>query len=301
MKNTVGCYRMRHLAIIISILTISCNSTLQKKETVAIDSTILEIQSNTETAQDYDFQTSLFDQVKNFPHISDTTKFITELKDNCHLFDRESKFETINYFKKTKLYGSDKDFFILEYDFKSGSMASFPWKDQIIFDSRGKLINISSAIHLDIVKIFPNENPFLIGTYSTAKGNGRHQVYRIQNDTLENLYEGFLGNRPQTFDRYEDNTINEPYELECKIYDINKDGFNDIVFSGKLVFLQAYSDKAGWYDNELKNGKTISYSVDNPWKKMPITFEFLYNTKTKQFIEKEDYSKKYEYLFGNTK
>lgn len=289
---------MRHFAIIISILIISCNSTIPKNETAPAYIANVKIQSTTDTAKNYEFQTSLFEQVKNYPIISDTTKFITELKDNCHLYDRESKLQTINYFKKTQLYGSEKDFFIIEYDFKNGSMASFPWKNQIIFDSKGKLIHISSAIHLDIIKVFPKANPFIIGTYSTAKGNGYHQVYRIQSDTLENIYEGFLGNRLRTFDEHQDNSVNEPYELECKIADINKDGFNDISFSGKIVLIQKFSKKVGWYDIELKNGKEISYSIDNPWKKIPVTFTFLYDTKTKHFKEKEDYSKKYEYIIG---
>ncbi len=295
-------------------MTLSCNEPLQKnnvvinKDTVTLIDTTPRIEklietslSNIDTVDNYDYQTIPFDLVKFFPHISDTVNFIKELKENCHLFDRPSKGEKINYFKKTKIYGSDKDFYMIEYDYRDGATCAFPWKYQIIFNTKGKLIKILSDIRVDIVKIFPTENPFLIGVSSTGHGNGWHEINRIKSDTIENVYNGFLGNRPQTYDVNQDNSVNEPSEFHYKVSDVNNDGYNDIVFFGNIVLIQGRTKNGDWYDNEIIKGKTISYSVDNPFKKIPVAFRFLYNPKSGHFIEQEDYSKKYEYIFGNTK
>ena len=312
--RTLAAIVMRYTLIIISVLTLSCNEPLQKKNVVAnretltlIDTTlkneklIVTSLSNIDTVVTYDYQTIPFDLVKNFPYIFDTVNFIKELKENCHLFDRPSKEEKINYFKKTKLYGSDKEFYIIEYDYRDGATCAFPWKYQIVFNTNGKLVKILSNIRVDIVKIFPRENPFLISVSSTGHGNGWHEINRIQSDTLEKVYDEFLSNRPQTYDRCEDNTVNEPNEFHYKIVDANNDAYNDITFYGKIVLIQGRTKQGNWYDNEIINGKTISYSVDNPFKKIPAAFTFLYNPKSGHFIEQEDYSKKYEYIFGDTK
>lgn len=305
---------MRYTLIIISVITFSCNEPLQKeniatnRDTLSIidttssgDKLIETSLSNTETVENYDYQTIPFDLVKIFPHISDTVNFIKQLKENCHLFDSPSQDEKINYFKKTKLYGSDKEFYIVEYDYRDGATCAFPWKYQIIFNTKGKLIKILSDIRVDIVRIFPNENPFLVGVSSTGHGNGWHEINRIESDTIENVYNGFLGNRPQTYDVNEDNSVNEPSELHYKVTDVNNDGYNDIVFFGKIVLIQGRTKKGDWYDNEIINGKTVSYSVDSPFKKIPVAFRFLYNPRSGHFIEREDYSKKYENIFGDTK
>jgi hypothetical protein len=305
---------MRYSLIIISILTLYCSDPLQKQRiatntdtlthidtTIKNDILIKSASGNTDTVENYDYQTIPFDLVKNFPHISDTLNFIKELKKNCHLFDRPSQGDKINYLKKTKIYGSDKEFYIIEYDYRDGAICAFPWKYQIIFDTRGKLLKILSDIRVDIVKIFPNGNPFLIGLSSTGHGNGWHEINIIEGDTIENVYNGFLGNRPQTYDVNQDNSVNEPSEFHYKVNDVNKDGYNDIVFFGKIVLIQGRTKEGDWYDNEIINGKTVSYSVDNPFKRIPVAFRFLYNPKSGHFIEQEDYSKKYEYIFGDTK
>ena len=294
---------MRHTLIFIVIFMTACNQSLQEQTVNITDTTskISEPVSKTDNADEYYYQTVPFTSVNTFPNISDTLEFIKSLKENCHLEDNvHSNLETINYFKKVKVFGSDKEFYIIEYDFHDGSSASFPWKIQMLFDLKGKLVKLFSDIRLDLVKIFPKENPLLFGVSATGHGNGWHEVSKIAHDTIQNVYTGFLSNRPQTYDTHEDNTVNEPYEFPYKILDINHDGFNDIVFSGKIVFIQGRTKSGNWYDNETKDGKVISYSVNNPFKKVPATFIFLYNPKSGQFVEQEDYSKKYAYIFGDT-
>lgn len=272
------------------ILMTACNQPLQK-HTIRITDATSKISgpvSKPEKTDEFNLQTNRFTLVNSFPKISDTLEFIKNLKENCHLEDDvHNNFETISYFKKVKLFGSDKEFYIIEYDFQDGSTAAFPWKHQLVFDMTGKLIKIFSDIRLDLVKIFPKENLFLFGVSSTGHGNGWHQVSKINTDTIENVYTGFLGNRPQTYDRDADNTINEPYEFHYRISDINHDGFNDIVFYGKIVLIQGRTKSGVWYDTETRDGKVLSYSINNPFKKIPVTFVFLYNSKVDNLLSRE--------------
>jgi hypothetical protein len=231
----------------------------------------------------FDYQIYPFKEITLFPKIKDTSNFIEKLKRNCHLYYQNKSIlgETINYFKKIKIFGGDSEYYLLEYDFHNGANVQFPWKKQFIFDLNGKLIKILSEIRLDVVKIFPNQSPFLFGVSSTPHGNGWHEIYKIKSGGLAQIYNGFLGRRPQTYCRGGDNAINIPIEFNHKFMDINNDGFNDIIFYGKLLYTK------------------VDMGVQD--KTIPVKFVFLYNPKTGHFSEFEDYSKKYKFIFGDTK
>lgn len=74
----------------------------------------------------------IFKQVAEFPIIKDPTQFILDLRQTFDLEVHESPVqkenEKVTAYKKVKLYGSDKDYIFIEYDWKVGSMAEFPWK-----------------------------------------------------------------------------------------------------------------------------------------------------------------------------
>lgn len=240
----------------------------------------------------------IFRQLLDFPKINDTAKFIVDLRQIFELEVHDSpvsrEIEKISFYGKVNLYGSDKDFYLVEYDYGEGSTASFPWKYQLLFTKEGKLVQVLSALRLGLIKIFPGQNPFLIAVTATGKGNGGHEVYKISADTLENVYEGYYDYAIQTYDAHQDNAVFEPAELNIFINDDNADGFNDIVFKGKIILIQGRTKNGSWYDNETKNGKTISYSISNPFKIAPIEFVFLYDIAKGHFKAKEDYEKKYK-------
>lgn len=236
-----------------------------------------------ESDEEFYYQSTPFDEVKQYPNIRDSVSFIQHLKMNCHLgtLHRRNLIERINYFKKVRLYGGNHFIYLIEYDFKNGYNVEYPFKRQMIFDSTGKLMKILRDLKVDVVNIFPNKLPFLFTLWTTTRGNGGHNVYRLRSDTLEQIYDGFLDTRPQTYSTGDSYTITEPNELCHKFVDINKDGYNDIIFWGKLHF-------------------AVGAEMNIP-KSIPVKYIFLYNKKTGHFIEKEDYSKKYEYIYGNTK
>ncbi|MFI2743368.1 hypothetical protein ACG2LH_11560 [Zhouia sp. PK063] len=240
---------------------------------------------------------TIFRQVANFPTIKDTTKFIADLRQIFKLKVHESPVqkenEKITAYKKVKIFGSEKDFIFIEYDWNVGSMAEFPWKYQLLLTTDGKLVKTLSGQRFEFITIFPNNSPFLMIVTATAKGNGGHEIYKISADTLENVYEGYYNYDIKTYDAHEDNTIYEPNELALKVEDFNNDGFNDISFNGKIVFIRGQTKNGDWFDSETENGKTTTYSVDNPFKKIPIELIFLYDKKTGHFKAKENFNEKY--------
>jgi hypothetical protein len=229
-------------------------------------------------------QERTFNQVATYPLISDTVKFIQELREKFELkvcnFPERHNVERITYYKKVKLYGSENEFIFLEYSYGNGCMVGYPWKYQILLTNKGQLIKTLSEVRFEFGHIFPNKNPFLLTVSSTSKGNGGHEIYRMSENSLINVLGGFTGSFPRTYDACHDYDINEPNELKIKFSDVDGDGFNDIVFTGKILY------------NKLFN--SIEDKENNI--EIPVTFIFLYNISSGQFYEKEDYSKKYQAL-----
>lgn len=270
--------------IILTLTTFGCSNKQTPKDE---KSTVTETQV-TDT---------IFKQVADFPIIKDTTKFIADLRQIFELEVDESPVqkanEKITTFKKVKIYGSDSDYFFIEYDYKVGCGAAFPYKYQLLLTTNGKLVKTLSGQRYEFIEIFKNENPFLMTVVGTSKGNGGHELYKISADTLENVYEGYFDYDVQTYDAHEDNKIYEPNELTLKVKDVNNDGFNDISFYGKTVLIQGQTKNGDWFDTETINGKEVTYSIDNPFKKISVEFIFLYDKQTRHFKSKENYTKKY--------
>jgi len=258
------------------------------------------IKADTVKVEKYEYQYEPFALIDQYPKIKDTTFFIKELRRNCNLdYNTIHKRETINYFNKTKIFGSDKNYFLIEYDRNDGFERSA--KTQIIFNSSGKAISFLGEEKVVIAKIFPNQNPFLITLLTTGHCNGGHSIYKIKRDTVEQVLDDFIGNRPLTYDCNPDESINEPTEFNYNFKDVNKDGFNDIIFSGKILCLSKKTKDGFEYDVETINGKSTPFTRQHPAKIIKVRYIFLYNKQTGHFTEAEDYSKKYEFIYGNSK
>jgi len=226
-----------------------------------------------------------FKYIKDFPVIKDTNAFIKELIKSCVLgiddFNPSFK-KDITYYKRIQINGSNKDLILLEYDYHEGCGAAFPWKYQLLFTETGKLVKSLGAIRFEMIKIFPDQKPFLLAVISTNHCNGGHQIWKFSDDTLENVYDGYKDYETKTYDCNADYTIFEPYELKIKIKDYDHDGFNDISLNGKLLLTDGI-DSAGMDYNG-------TFSEENPFIKIPVEYIFVYDKKTKHFVAKEPYS-----------
>ncbi len=239
---------------------------------------------------------SIFSEIVNYPVINDTAKFISEL---IYKFDLEIDSDDpigkgeITAFQKMKLYGSNKSFFLVEYDWHRGCMVLYPWKYQLVFNEKGKLITRLNSVRFELVQVFPGKNPCLLSLTSTAHGNGGHHLYKISADSLENIYDGINDYRVKTYDADQNCCVNEPRELNIKIQDTNNDGFNDLIFYGKILLIMGRSKTGNWYDNAIINGDTIKYSIENPFDSLDIKLIFEYDSLSGHFKAKEDYVKRY--------
>jgi hypothetical protein len=272
---------MRYMPLIMSLFIFSCIKKRVPAETIIPVDIAKNIIQDTISKERHGetccYQDIPFAEIHQYPTIRDSAAFIKALRQNCHLPPAPDNHETISYFKRSSLYGTKQKIFIIEYDYQDNARWGYPTKSQFVFNSSGKLLDILSTVRVEPVVIFPGKHPFLLGVVSTAKGNGGHVIYRMSGDSLEQVLDRFTGNRPQTYDRHEDNTVNEPYEFAYYFSDVNSDGYNDILFSGKIKI------------------------IDPPEKKMlPATFVFVYNKTNGHFIPQENYSKKWEVLFGET-
>jgi hypothetical protein len=222
-----------------------------------------------------------FIHVEDFPIIKDSVKFMDDLR---QLFDlevdndpSEKKKHKITLFEATKIYGSDKNCYFIEYDWKAGAMVSFPWRYQLLLREDGKLVKVFSGLRFDFLKIYQNQNPFLLILTSTSKGNGGHEIYRFTADTLENVLDGAV----QTYDAHQDASVFEPSELKIEVKDLNHDHFNDLLFFGDKLMLGKYSEDRVWVDGE--NGK--EFTVEHPAKRIAVKYEFLYDKQSGHFVE----------------
>ena len=137
---------------------------------------------------------SVFTEIAFYPEIRDSSKFISELLDFCNveIDPNVAAKGKISSFQKVKIYGSAADYILIEYDYAEGSSASYPWKYQFLFTSEGTLVETMSALRIEWISIFKNQNPFLLTLTATSKGNGFHNIYQITSDTLENVLDNDL-------------------------------------------------------------------------------------------------------------
>lgn len=234
-------------------------------------------------------KTEIFKEVSDFPTIKDSSQFIDGLSQTFNLKVHESPVqkenEKITVFRKVRLNGSDKEYFFIEYDWKAGSMAEFPWKVQLLLTEDGKLVKTMAGLRFDFVSVFPDQNPFLLILTATAKGNGGHELYKIAGDTLENIYEGYYNYNLQTYDAHQDTDVFEPNELTIRFTDENSDGFNDFIFTGQKLMLGKYTKDNFWYD--VENGKP--FTIENPADRISIKYIFLFDKHTGHFKAKANY------------
>lgn len=268
-----------HLLLLLAFLTLTtfACTTIQSPKS---EKARITIQATTDT---------IFRQVVNFPTIKDTTQFISTLQQVFDLQTDNSSFqktkEKISTYTKVKIYGSDKEYIFMEYDYAVGCMAAYPWKYQLLLTLDGKLVKGLAGQRFEFVEIFKNENPFLLIVVATSKGNGGHEIYKISADILENVYEGYFDYEVQTYKANEFLCVFEPNELNIKFIDNNRDGYNDIVFTGEKLMLGKYTKDSVWYD--VENGKP--FSPENPADRIPLKYVFLYDKETGHFKAKEKY------------
>jgi hypothetical protein len=283
---------MKYFSFIFILLAFGCADNKSPGKSIVVDTVV---KKNAHVIEEPPvIKEKVFHHLSDFPAIKDTTQFIDDLVSVYDLKPGESpvqkELEKITIYKKIKLYGSDKAFYFIEYDYAVGSMASYPWKYQVILTADGKLVKTLEADRFEFVSVYPKQHPLLLIVWRTAKGNGGHELYKGSADTLENIYEGYYDYAVKTYDKHEDTDVFEPNELKLQFKDVNKDGLKDLIFTGKRLMLGRFTKDSSWYDVEVVNGRHIPYTVDHPGSVIPVRYVFLYDKRSGHFKAKENYS-----------
>lgn len=236
-----------------------------------------------------------FKFAKNCPQIADTALFINELKSftNLEVEDNavSAKSQQISYYKKVKLFGSEAEYIFIEYQYKNALKPNTYSKHQVLLAKDGRLVQSFQASDFQLVEILPKQYPFLMLLYITADGIGGHSIYKLKDEALESVYDGYTKDGVISYDANEDNKVYDPFELEFVVYDYNMDGTNDISFRGKTVYIQGLTRGGVWVKEEVVMGKTISYSLEHPFKTEEVKFIYVYDKESGKFVPVTDYSK----------
>ncbi|NET30933.1 MAG: hypothetical protein F6K19_02875 [Cyanothece sp. SIO1E1] len=201
--------------------------------------------------------------------------------------------------KKFKIYGSNESFLLVEFTYPEKFLANFPWKHQVVLTEDGTKIGVFSGFRYELLEIFPGENYWLMILHVTAKGNGDHKLYRLQDNELVCAFSPLEDHSLRTYDRHKDLAVYQPNELRMAFKNLNGDHYNDLIFSGNLLYLMKKAPAGFWYDTEVLDGKSISFSLSNPAQKLPISFAFIYQPETGKFEAQQDYHDIYDLEVGH--
>jgi hypothetical protein len=158
-------------------------------------------------------------------------------------------------------------FFALFFRHPEHGTASLPNQVLCVFDKLGKLLLYQD--HCGVFKplmVLKGQDPFLLTSDETGKGNGTHRLYMYKKSRFMNVLN--TGDWDiHTIDMHEDENKYEPSYMNIKLVDINKDGYNDIRFSTTLV---------------LYCGKAV--------KKTKLVYDFLFHPPSQSFDPAGDYN-----------
>jgi len=248
--------------IIPLLILVSCNNTPQEKTTI-------KPVANKPVAKTKYVYTNL---IADYPIIKDSAAFIEKLIASSKIDLPSPRFKSvISYYKKLKIYGSNKPVYLIQYYFGEESMMYYPWRYQLFLDETGKYIGNERADSFALITVFKDKNPLLMTVCSDPHGVGYHCFYKYdeKKDSLINILVGDeAGITYNANDYYE---MNEPFGLKLLVKDDNKDGYNDIIFYGKRLSL---------FDS--KTGK--HYTEEKPLEKYDVEFVFLYHKNKDRFI-----------------
>ena len=171
----------------------------------------------------------------------------------------------LNQCKYSKFYGYKDSIWILEL--KTGNEALCPpygTQLQYIFDAQGHLIYEDSAALMEMLVVWEDKAPLLMTIATDCKGTGQHHFYKYESGQLIDIFNVLMESTPLTYDAEAstDAKIYKPEMLALKLMDKNKDGRNDLVFSGQRLILKGPDDK--------------KYTEMNPYKRESVEYIFLY-------------------------
>lgn len=172
------------------------------------------------------------------------------------------------------LYGSQDSIWQISLKSSEENLCNpFGLRRQFVFDAAGHLIFEDSAARFEFVKVWEDKPALLMTLNSDCEGTGQHHFYKYQSGQLIDIFNVLLETTPLTYDeqKAEDYAVLQPALLPLRIEDRNKDGRNDLVFSGQRLLLKGPDNK--------------EYTIQNPYRKEKVEYVFLYEPGEDWFVK----------------
>lgn len=174
---------------------------------------------------------------------------------------------------KTNLMGYEEGAItLLEYSFPNDSTCQFhPYRLQFVFDAQGHLIHRDQLVRLYPLQLWADKPAVLVGLETSCEGVGQHVVYKWENNQLISIFNTLnTENTPITYNEEGDSSLFAPVELALSTPDVNADGWNDLVFSGKEL--------------RLVDDKGKRYTARHPFQTKALRYVFLYHPAKEVFL-----------------
>ncbi|CAL2104580.1 exported protein of unknown function [Tenacibaculum sp. 190130A14a] len=140
----------------------------------------------------------------------------------------------INFSIPISIYGTSEKVNFIETRTSTESNINYTGKTYVVTNKNNDVLIKLLGNTYSFEKIFENENPFLVITEVTFKGNGIHHFYGME----DNLIKDFLNTDNWSIQTIGRGNLEEtfvPKELQLTFKDINNDSFTDAVFSGESL------------------------------------------------------------------
>lgn len=154
----------------------------------------------------------------------------------------------------SQIHGGEDSLWVIETIVeKDSSCLPHGRRSQFFFDTKGHLIHLANAAMIQWVAFKKEAAPLLMTLETDCKSKGYHHFYKMENGELIDIFNVLLENTPPTYDAdmADDNISYQPNELDFKLDDRNKDGQNDLIFSGK---------KQIYKDGNLQKTESLEYT-----------------------------------------
>ena len=223
--------------------------------------------------------------ISALPNISDTSMLIAaiRMKYNLEVDDTHGIEESITECNFITIGTGNHKLVLLEYDYKDGCMAAYPWKYQV-FLNEGCTTPLHIGSYDAIQPIELNNEKYILTTSSTGKGNGIHKLLTYSNDSIINVLDLDYNDVPTVDSHGDDGYYVNP--LITSVKDYNLDGYDDLIFSGRRKMLMARTKSGDHYNLE-----------ESEYFIKPVAFVFLFDSTKNKYSAQEDYWKKYVDLF----
>lgn len=179
-------------------------------------------------------------------------------------------------FESHKVYGiTDSIWFINCKTTLDGYGCPYPMMHtQYLFNAKGQLIHKGESLAAKFIPLIQDSISVFSTVQQDCEGNGQHHVYLYQQGQMIDVFNILMETTPKTVDSNPNGGMFQKNYLTLRTKDLNQDGFEDLVLTGKWLVLEHKGKK---------------YSPSAPYRRRYVTYKLLYKpTKEYYLLENKE-------------